>query len=189
MSKLLQLFLLALVITSSAKAGELASVNVPDEISLSNGDTLQLNGMGLREKLWIDVYVGSLYLPKPARTVADALAQPGGFRIQMDFLYNEVSSSKLIDAWTDGFEKNQSEEALKVLESRMQSFYQLFEESAKKGDNYIIEYVPGEGSKVSKNGVTLGLIQGEDFKTALIEIWLGNHPADQGLKEGMLGRE
>ena len=27
---------------------------------------LVLNGMGLREKFWVDVYVGALYLPEPA---------------------------------------------------------------------------------------------------------------------------
>ncbi|MDH3389472.1 MAG: chalcone isomerase family protein, partial [Gammaproteobacteria bacterium] len=33
----------------------------------------------------------------------------------------------------------------------------------------------------------LGLIPGEDFKNALLEIWLGNYPADKKLKKGMLG--
>jgi hypothetical protein len=33
----------------------------------------------------------------------------------------------------------------------------------------------------------LGLIPGEDFKNALLEIWLGNFPADKNLKLGLLG--
>jgi hypothetical protein len=172
----------------SSQAKELAGIAVPDNITLSNGDALVLNGMGLREKLWIDVYVGSLYLPQKANTVADVLSQPGAFRIQMDFVYNEVSSSKLIDAWKEGFEKNQSEETLKALADRMQRFYQLFEESAKKGDQYIIDYIPQQGCQISKNNIVLGRIEGEDFKTAVLEIWLGNFPADKSLKRGMLGQ-
>ncbi|MGD2172849.1 MAG: chalcone isomerase family protein, partial [Gammaproteobacteria bacterium] len=41
--------------------------------------------------------------------------------------------------------------------------------------------------RVSRNGKELGAIPGDDFKTALLEIWLGNHPADKQLKKGMLG--
>jgi len=33
----------------------------------------------------------------------------------------------------------------------------------------------------------LGVIPGEDFRNALVEIWLGNHPADKDLKKAMLG--
>lgn len=171
----------------SVQAKELAGISVPDSITVSNGNTLQLNGMGLREKLWIDVYVGSLYLASKANNVADVLSQPGAFRIQMDIIYNEISSSKLIDAWNEGFQKNQSEENMKAIADRVNRFNQLFEESAKKGDQYVIDYIPGEGCIISKNKVTLGRIEGEDFKTALLEIWLGNFPADKGLKQGMLG--
>ncbi len=188
MIKKLGILILLSTFITSIHASELAGISVPDNITLSNGNTLQLNGMGLREKLWIDVYVGSLYLPAKVKTVADVLSQPGAFRIQMDIIYNEISSSKLIDAWNEGFEKNQSEETLKSIADRVSRFNQLFEESAKKGDQYIIDYIPGEGCLISKNKVALGRIEGEDFKTALLEIWLGNYPADKGLKRGMLGQ-
>lgn len=188
MIKQLSAILLLSLLFTPAKAQELAGISVPDSITLSNGDSLQLNGMGLREKLWIDVYVGSLYLPSKANNVADVLAQPGAFRIQMDIIYNEISSSKLIDAWNEGFEKNQSEEVMKAIADRINRFNQLFEESAKKGDRYVIDYLPGEGCLVSKNKVPLGRIEGEDFRTALLEIWLGNFPADKDLKRGMLGQ-
>ena len=32
-----------------------------------------------------------------------------------------------------------------------------------------------------------GVIEGYDFKKALFGIWLGDNPADEGLKEGLLG--
>lgn len=188
MIKQISAIILLCVLFLPAQAEELASISVPDTITLSNGDTLQLNGMGLREKLWIDVYVGSLYLPSRVKTVADVLSQPGAFRIQMDIIYNEISSSKLIDAWNEGFEKNQSEEIMNAIADKISRFNQLFDESAKKGDKYIIDYLPGQGCLISKNNIPLGRIEGEDFKTALLEIWLGNFPADKGLKKGMLGQ-
>ncbi len=39
-----------------------------------------------------------------------------------------------------------------------------------------------------KNGVKKGTIEGHDFKKALFGIWLGDNPADSGLKTGLLGK-
>lgn len=181
------LFIFAAGLSFSLQAKELAGVSVADSITLSNGEKLVLNGMGLREKLWIDVYVGSLYLGKKANNVAEVLAQPGAFRIQMNFIYKEVASEKLIKAWKEGFEKNQAEEIISQLQQRMDQFYSFFDQNALKDDQYVIDYIPGQGSSVSKNDTLLGTIEGEDFKNALLEIWLGNSPADKALKKGMLG--
>ncbi len=179
--------LLLLLFSLSLQAGELAGVHVDDTVSTRSGAPLVLNGMGLREKLWIDVYVGSLYLPQKLSNVAEIIAQPGPVRIDMDIVYKEISAEKLNKAWKEGFEKNQPPERLQKLQSRIDRFYTLFEEPARKGDKFIIEYVPGKGTAISKNGVELGVIEGEDFRNALLEIWLGNHPADKDLKKGMLG--
>jgi long-chain acyl-CoA synthetase len=32
-----------------------------------------------------------------------------------------------------------------------------------------------------------GKVAGDDFARALLRIWLGEHPADSGLKEALLG--
>lgn len=187
--KLCTLFIVAAGLSFSVQAKELAGVSVADQLTMSNGETLVLNGMGLREKLWIDVYVGSLYLGRKANNVAEVLSQPGAVRIQMNFIYKEVASEKLIKAWKEGFEKNQSEDKIQELQQRMDRFYSFFEQNAVKDDLYVIDYIPDEGSSVSKNNTLLGTIEGEDFKNALVEIWLGNSPADKGLKKGMLGLE
>ena len=187
MKKIIISVALLCLISFSAQAKELAGVSVPDEITSANDEKLTLNGMGLREKMWIDVYVGSLYLAKPANNVAEVLSQPNALRIQLDFVYSEVTSKKLIKAWKKGFEKNQSKEKMTELQSKIDRFYGFFEESAMKTDQYIIDYVPGQGTSFTKNDVLLGNIDGENFKNALVEIWLGNHPADKNLKKGMLG--
>ena len=168
-------------------AAELSGVFVDDQIQAANGETLILNGLGLREKLWVDVYVGSLYLPQKSDDVAVILSRPGAWRVQLDFVYKEVSSKKLLDAWREGFEKNQDQDSLAQLQARIEQFYSYFADSAIAKDRYVFDYLPGKGIEISKNGELLGLIPGEDFKNALLEIWLGNHPADKKLKKGMLG--
>ena len=55
--------LLFSLLLNTSSAGELAGVTMPDSITVENGQKLVLNGMGLREMFWIDIYVGGLYLP------------------------------------------------------------------------------------------------------------------------------
>ena len=64
----------------------------------------------------------------------------------------------------------------------------VIKEEIKKGDVFIIMNVPDEGVVVYKNGSKKGSIDGYDFKRALFGIWLGDKPADDDLKAGMLGK-
>ena len=168
-------------------AAEISGVFIDDEIKAEDGQPLVLNGVGLRGKFWVDVYVGALYLPSKSDDVAEILSSPGPWRIQLDFVYKEVASEKLLDAWREGFEQNQNAETLKQLQTRIDQFYSYFQTSTLAKDQYRFDYIPGKGVSISKNEQQLGQIPGEDFKNALLEIWLGNHPADKKLKKGMLG--
>ncbi len=176
-----------LLLAPNLQAAELAGVFVKDQVTAENGQTLVLNGMGLREKLWIDVYVGSLYLANKSDNVTEILSAPQAMRIQMDFIYKEVAKKKLLKAWREGFEKNQSKATLDKLRDRIGQFYGYFDQNVVAKDQYILDYIPGKGTTVTKNDTVLGIIPGEDFKNALMEIWLGNFPADKKLKLGMLG--
>jgi hypothetical protein len=168
-------------------AAEVSGVFIDAEIKAENGELLVLNGAGLREKFWVDVYVGSLYLPTKSNDIGEILSKPESWRIQLDFVYKEVAREKLLDSWRKGFEKNQSPETLQQLQSRITAFYGFFEGSAVAKDQFRFDYQPGIGTRVSKNQQLLGVIPGEDFANALLEIWLGNHPADKSLKKAMLG--
>lgn len=173
--------------TALASAAEISGVFLDDEVTSASGQVLQLNGAGVREKFWVDVYVGSLYLPQKSEDVTAILSNPGPWRLQLDFVYKEVAQQKLLDSWREGFEKNQDAEAMRQLQAQVDEFYRLFDSSAVARDRYRFDYDPASGTRLSKNGTTLGVIPGEAFSKALLEIWLGNHPADKSLKKDLLG--
>ena len=52
----------ALLLSFWAWSAELAGVTLPNTTEVA-GETLKLNGIGLREKFWIDIYAAALYLP------------------------------------------------------------------------------------------------------------------------------
>ncbi len=175
-----------LVLTEVAAALEVAGVDVADEVTLGEGQTLVLNGAGVRKKVFVKVYVGALYLPEPAAKAERAIEQPGAKRVLMHFVYDGVEKSKITEAWDKGFRSNLTEAAFASLEPRLQVFNNMFEDM-KKGERIELDYLPGKGMRVSIKGSVKGTVEGVDFMRALLSVWLGEQPADRGLKRAMLG--
>ena len=71
----------AIALCQPAIAQTVAGITFPDRIQI-NESALVLNGAGLREKYWIDIYVAALYLPK-ASTVPQAIIEQNTKRIQL----------------------------------------------------------------------------------------------------------
>src|SRR5437899_1962102 len=96
--------LLALLFALPVVALTVAGVNMEDKASV-NGQSLVLNGAGLRKKLFIKVYVGGLYLSAKQSNPATILATDGPRRQVMHFLYS-VSKGQMCDAWEEGLTDN-----------------------------------------------------------------------------------
>nr|NIP72653.1 hypothetical protein [Gammaproteobacteria bacterium]NIR97648.1 hypothetical protein [Gammaproteobacteria bacterium]NIT63309.1 hypothetical protein [Gammaproteobacteria bacterium]NIV20227.1 hypothetical protein [Gammaproteobacteria bacterium]NIX11238.1 hypothetical protein [Gammaproteobacteria bacterium] len=107
-------------------------------------------------------------------------------RIVLHFLYDAVSTEKLIEVWTDGIRENHTPEEAAALEPRLNKTYRMFR-TMHKGDVVQLDYLPGEGTRVSINGERVGTVSGADFYRAVLRVWLGRTPTDRRLKEAMLG--
>jgi hypothetical protein len=178
---------LALVAGAASVAGmELAGVTLPDTVTV-DGHTLTLNGMGVRKKLFIKVYVGGLYLATPSHDAAAVIAAEEPKQVVMHFLYSKVGKDKLTEAWREGFANN-SAASLPALQARLDEFCALWPDM-KSGERAVMTYVPGAGTTLELNGTQAGMIPGQDFAEALFAVWLGAKPADAGLKAGMLGQK
>ena len=183
---LICLFSFLMVSVDSAFGKRIAGVDVTQSVTIED-KALVLNGAGIRKKLFIKVYVGSLYLTAKQTAVDKILADPGAKSIVMNFLYKELSNKKLVDGWNTGFSNNNSAKELKTLQERIIQFNALFT-TVRKGDEIRLDYLPGEGTKVNLNGTLKGTVPGDDFHRALLKIWLGDKPADANLKDDMLGK-
>jgi len=174
---------------SSAHARQLDDVTLPDSVTLDGTDTaLQLNGMGYRTKFVFDIYVGALYTESKVKSRDAAQALKGPKRVVMHMVYDEVEREKITDGWKDGFEENNSDEQLGKLQARLKTFNSYFPD-LKKNDVMFYDFIPGKGTRVTINGEVKGVIEGADFYTALLDVWLGEEPADDDLKDAMLGED
>ena len=176
--------LISILLIPSLQAREVAGVPLAEEIELG-GQKLVLNGAGIRTKFVFDIYVGALYLKEKTKQGKQALLLAGPKRVQMHFLYDEVEQRKLTDGWTEGFENNLAAAELASLKGRLEDFNKLFI-TVKKGDEILLDYTPEQGTQVTINKQVRGTIPGEDFSRALLSVWLGDDPADSGLKTAML---
>lgn len=160
-------------------------VTLPETYTL-NGQSLVLNGTGIRSKFFFKIYVGALYLATATDDAASALAEPGAKSMQMVMLYKEVGADKIAEGWRSGFEANLPPDDLGRLKARLQRFNSMFP-ALHKDDHVYMDFVPGRGTRVTINGDLRGSIEGDDFFAALLQVWIGPHPADKDLRRGLLG--
>jgi hypothetical protein len=184
MRRLAALIVVCVLLVPAVWAGELADVTMADEVTVGDA-TLHLNGMGLRKKMWVKVYVAGLYLESPSKDGAEAVKAGGTKRVVMHFLTDKATKKKMDAAWIEGFEAN-SPSAYGSMEDRVRQFADLFGDM-KVGDVIELTMVPGAGTTAAVNGEIKGVIDGDDFATGLLMVWLGDHPPSDELKIGMLG--
>lgn len=185
LTTILCLLLLSSVSTHSA-AKEVAGVQVAATYQLDSS-SLVLNGSGVRSKFFMDLYVASLYLPK-TETDTQAILDSPELAIQMDILSSMITSEKMNAAINEGFD-NATNGQTQVIGSAIARFMASFEAPIKVGDRFVFEIRKDSGVNSIKNGIRQSEIQNELFRRALINIWLGDEPAQGSLKDAMLGIE
>ena len=184
MKHLLIAMVMVLGFTQIAEAKEVAGINVPSTMN-ANGASLNLNGAGLREKFFIDVYVGALYLGQKTSDAAKVINSEEPMAIKLHML-RDVDGEKMANANREGFE-NATGGNTAPIKSEIDSFLAVFGSEASEGNVYDMVYIPGKGLEVYVNNKLTSTIKGAAFKKALFGIWLSDNPAQESLKDDMLG--
>lgn len=172
-----------------AQAVEVANVKYEPSVDLA-GQKLTLNGAGIRYKFVVKVYTAGLYLTHKANTTADVLATPGPKRIHIQML-RDIDGNELGKLFTKGMEANAPREEFVKCINGVLKLSEVFasRKQLNSGDSFSVDYVPGVGSVLLLNGksVMTDPIKEPEFFSALLRIWLGDKPADDNLKDALLG--
>jgi chalcone isomerase-like protein len=169
----------------TASAGKLAGVAMPDSVAVE-GKTLVLNGMGVRKATLfrVKVYVAGLYLEARSRSADDVIRSEQVKRLDL-VLVRDVDRDEILDTWRKGLKNNGAD--LVRLKSRFDQFASWMTD-LKERDAITFLYVPGRGMTVVLKGQVKGTIVGADFASAMFAIWFGREPADDDLKDALLGK-
>lgn len=190
MLKLIPAWALALLsaLTFQAQAAvEVRGVKFADTTTVA-GQTLQLNGAGVRVKVIIDVYAAGLYVGKRDTSAQALLSQPGAKSMQI-VLLRDLTGEDFADAMVKGFHKNNTEADVARFQARVEDLSKTMVSfgTVKKGTVIQLNLVPGSGIRTLVDGARKGPdIQSEDLYAALLKIWLGAKPVDDDLKAGLL---
>lgn len=155
----------------------------------ANGTNLILNGAGLREKLWLDLYVGSLFVQSKTSDAKAVITADQPMAIRLQIVSGLITSDKMIEACKEGFTKS-AKDGYKTSQAKMDQFMNVFKmDEIVDGNNYNLIYTPGTGVQIYLAGKLKDTIPGLEFKKALFGIWFCSEPADEDLMEGMLGKD
>jgi hypothetical protein len=153
------------------------------------GQPLALNGVGLRKRAIFKVYVAGLYAGQKNTNATAIVNDKGPRRVSLRML-RDVDAQSFIDSFNEGLKNNTPEAQLNALKPQVDALVATLKSigEAKKGDAINFDYTPDGGTRITVNGQPKGNpIPGADFFSAVLRIWLGDKPADESLKKGMLG--
>lgn len=188
MRKFLALLLLFLVGFAHA-AVNVAGIRYEEKSRIGTVELL-LNGAGMRSKYIFRAYTVGLYLNEKKTASAEVLALKGPKRLQIVTLL-DLSAEDFANALVGGIQKNLSEAEIEPIKASIEEFKNaiLAAKASTKGDIMTIDWLPESGTRLSINGKPQGKdIAGEDFYRALLKIWLGDKPAQDNLKDALLGK-
>lgn len=173
--------------TSPSQGATLEGQHFDDTIALSDR-TLRLNGLGLRGVAWIKAFVAGLYLPAPTKDVAQALSMPGPKRIRLKIML-DAPSHELTKSLTGRIADHEPAEVQQQLAERLPKLAKLIDGlgDLHDGDTLDLDFVPDKGTHLRFNDKAVGLpVGGEDLYRAILKIFVGDHPVDRRMKQGLM---
>ncbi len=175
--------ILSLTMFAQTKVGDAI---LPNKLNAESSELL-LNGSGIREKLWFDLYACGLYLQNKTTNGPQIATADQPMAIHMEILSSLLSKKKLLGALKSGIEKTNSKKTVLEITPKLNTFLNFIDNEISTGDKYRITYTPSTGTSLYVNDIKKGTIDGLNFKTAMFNIWLANDSVDNDLKKELLG--
>lgn len=168
---------LLLSLPGQAFARRCNDVTMRDSVEV-DGQTLVLNGMGVREATVfnVDVYVAGLYLPE-ANADGNAIVAANGLKQIVLHFVRSVTREDMAESLQDSFGDA-------GVASR---FANMLPEEINEGTVLVFTHRPGTGLEVRLGRRVRGTMSGDAFATAFFRIFVGPNPPNRGLKRGLLG--
>ena len=174
--------------TPSAQALTLHGVDIPQQVEVG-GKTLTLNGAGTRYVFLFKVYTAALYLPQKSAQPQAIYTMAGPKELKLTML-REVSGKELGDKLNEGIKNNLSPQEFSAFIPSLVQLGSLFAQKnqIKTGETVTIQEIPGKGSTIAIDGVPSGgMFTEPQFFNSMLKIWLGKDPAEDRLKQALLG--
>ncbi len=151
------------------------------------GNSLVLNGAGLRSIKNNPVYAAALYLPELTQRADTASALLGARRFELCILIDAVPA-EYIGSLRDGIARNVNATSQDFIKEELLQVEEVMRNNnVSKGDVIDIDWIPGVGSIISCNGKVISpVIRGKALYDAVLSIWLGTDSLEDELRKSLL---
>ena len=180
------LALLLVMACSDCFAETVHKVSIEETANCSDQE-LVLNGVGIRKKLFIKLYVAALYVRNKSSQAEQLLGMSQALCMRLHITSGKITSDKMINATREGFVKSTGGNTTPIADE-IETFLAWLKQPIKKGDVFEFSFVPEAQTQVYKNNQLLGEISNKEFSAALFGIWLGASPVQDNLKTKLLGK-
>ncbi len=155
--------------------------------SCSMGSELRLNGVASYQELNKEYYIGALLLENPKKNVADIEAYKK--RKQMKLLVTADRWS--VRLWQQQWQNNIAiNNEIIINDAELQDDLGFFTSFPKgklvKGDELIIDYIPGRGTSIKLNHYPIIKTNNDKIFTYLLNTWIGKLPPSRVFKKHIL---
>lgn len=177
----------ASLMVRQAQAATLEGQRFDDTMLLSER-TLRLNGLGLRGVAWVKAFVAGLYLSAPTKDAAQAIAMQGPKRLRLKIIL-AAPSHELTKSLIRRINRHEPQPVKTKLEDRLPKLASMIDSlgDLQPGDTLDLDYIPDKGLTLRYNDKAVGdALPGEDLYRAVLKIFVGDHPVDRRMKEGLL---
>lgn len=155
--------------------------------SITVGDqSFELHGVGLmRYRRLFRAYVAALYLGS-GHGIEDLAQSSTPVRLELAYFW-PIAGTDFAPFAQPYLEKNVDPETFERIADRVETLSAWYRDVA-PGDRYALTHRPGIGTELALNGQGLGVVPGDDFGPAYLQIWLGSEPVNLRLREQLLER-
>lgn len=164
---------------------EIADVKFAGE-KVVDGKTLQLNGVALKEKFFIDVFAGGFYLENPTKDATEAIESEQVKQFYLQYLTSRATAEKLQEGFKEGMEEANPPELVAKYRKEIDLYASWLDQDMAPGAPSATTYVPGKGLTLVFKGQEKGTIADKTFAQMYFRNYLGKD-ADSSMREGYLG--
>lgn len=145
MKKLNLMLILFLGLQAFGQTKTISGVKFPLTEKIGKNE-LVLNGGGLREKYWMDLYVAALYLEAKTTDASKVIYGTEEMAIHIKIISSSVTRERFLESVNEGFANATS----KASAEDKKKFIGFFSDEFKIGDVIHFDYTPDKGLKVTK---------------------------------------
>lgn len=180
-------FTLVFITQFSFAQMNVSGVTIPTSLNYAQANPMQFYGAGTRKFLWLDMYVGVIFLNEKSLTPNQIINSNKPMALRLHIISSLISRKRTIKAIEDGFDKTTNGNAVQY-QDRIDKMISFFKSEIEPNDIIDLVYFPTQEIKIYKNETYLGSLYGLDFKQVLFGMWLSENAVDKKMRSELLNK-